>query len=58
MTSLTLYYDVTRYFAMDRDRRYERVKVAYDMLVKGEGENCLEEELPQVPRHFDGLVTS
>lgn len=26
-----------RYYAMDRDNRWERVKLAYDMLVKGEG---------------------
>jgi len=28
---------VGRYFAMDRDQRWERVKVAYDLLVRGEG---------------------
>ncbi len=27
-----------RYYAMDRDKRWERVKVAYDALVHGEGE--------------------
>jgi 2,3-bisphosphoglycerate-independent phosphoglycerate mutase len=27
-----------RYYAMDRDNRWERVKLAYDALVKGEGE--------------------
>jgi 2,3-bisphosphoglycerate-independent phosphoglycerate mutase len=26
-----------RYYAMDRDNRWERVKLAYDLLVKGEG---------------------
>jgi len=26
-----------RYFAMDRDNRWERVKLAYDVMVKGEG---------------------
>lgn len=26
-----------RYYAMDRDNRWERVKVAYDLLVRGEG---------------------
>ena len=26
-----------RYYAMDRDKRWERVKLAYDMLVNGEG---------------------
>lgn len=29
---------VGRYFAMDRDKRWERVKFAYDLLVKGVGE--------------------
>lgn len=29
---------VGRYYAMDRDKRWERVKVAYDLLVKGEGQ--------------------
>jgi len=28
---------VGRYYAMDRDKRWERVKLAYDMLVNGEG---------------------
>ena len=28
---------IGRYYAMDRDKRWERVKVAYDQLVKGEG---------------------
>ncbi|PRY14935.1 phosphoglycerate mutase [Pontibacter ummariensis] len=30
---------VGRYYAMDRDNRWERVKMAYDLLVKGEGEH-------------------
>lgn len=29
---------VGRYYAMDRDKRWERVKVAYDLIVKGVGE--------------------
>lgn len=28
---------IGRYYAMDRDKRWERVKKAYDLLVKGEG---------------------
>lgn len=28
---------IGRYYAMDRDKRWERVKVAYDLLVHGEG---------------------
>lgn len=31
--------DITgRYYAMDRDKRWERIKIAIDGLVKGEGE--------------------
>jgi len=29
-----------RYYAMDRDKRWERVKLAYDALVKGEGQRA------------------
>lgn len=29
---------IGRYYAMDRDNRWERVKLAYDVMVKGEGE--------------------
>lgn len=28
---------IGRYYAMDRDKRWERIKMAYDMLIKGEG---------------------
>ncbi len=31
-----------RYFAMDRDKRWERVKLAYDAMVKGEGEKGID----------------
>lgn len=31
---------IGRYYAMDRDKRWERVKVAYDLLVKGEGKQA------------------
>jgi 2,3-bisphosphoglycerate-independent phosphoglycerate mutase len=30
---------IGRYYAMDRDKRWERVKLAYDLLVKREGKN-------------------
>ena len=36
-TSAKLSTVVGRYYAMDRDERWERVKVCYDLLVKGEG---------------------
>ena len=31
---------IGRYYAMDRDKRWERVKIAVDGLVKGEGEKA------------------
>ena len=31
---------VGRYYAMDRDKRWERVKIAYDLLVSGEGKKA------------------
>src|SRR3546814_160852 len=40
----TLASAVGRYYAMDRDNRWERVKLAYDLLVKGEGKavDCIQ----------------
>ena len=32
---------VGRFYAMDRDKRWERVKVAYDLLVNGEGKDVV-----------------
>ena len=36
---------IGRYYAMDRDNRWERVKLAYDMMVKGEGKKST--DIPQ-----------
>jgi len=30
---------IGRYYAMDRDKRWERVRLAYDLMVKGEGQH-------------------
>jgi len=30
---------IGRYYAMDRDKRWERVKIAYDLLVRGKGDS-------------------
>lgn len=49
---------VGRYFAMDRDKRWERVKLAYDLLVKGEGEATSQAELPDlIRRRYDAGET-
>ena len=39
-----------RYYAMDRDKRFERTKIAFEALVKGTGENVPTEQLIAVRR--------
>lgn len=43
-----------RYYAMDRDRRWERVQVAYDALVHGEGETTADVLAVLRQRYADG----
>ena len=45
-----------RYYAMDRDKRWERVKVAYDALVKGVGEAATD-MAGAVQKSYDAEVT-
>jgi len=33
---------IGRYYAMDRDKRWDRIKLAYDLLTKGKGEKTLD----------------
>ncbi len=47
---------VGRYYAMDRDKRWERVKVAYDLLVKGEGTKATD-MVAAVQDSYDADVT-
>ena len=47
---------IGRYYAMDRDKRWERVKVAYDLLVKGEGEQA-KDMVAAVQQSYDNDVT-
>lgn len=35
-----------RYYAMDRDRQWERTRVAYEAMIGGEGEECEEDKVP------------
>ncbi len=47
---------VGRYYAMDRDKRWERIKVAYDLLVRGQGE--MVDDLPAaIRRSYEAGVT-
>ncbi|MCD8173333.1 MAG: 2,3-bisphosphoglycerate-independent phosphoglycerate mutase [Alistipes sp.] len=47
---------VGRYYAMDRDKRWERVKVAYDLLVNGIGEKATD-MVSAVQASYDAGVT-
>jgi 2,3-bisphosphoglycerate-independent phosphoglycerate mutase len=47
---------VGRYYAMDRDKRWERVKLAYDLLVSGTGVSAL--NIPgEIQRSYDQGIT-
>lgn len=46
-----------RYYGMDRDKRWERIKVAYDALVKGEGEQKTQDLLGSMKKSYDNGIT-
>lgn len=46
-----------RYFTMDRDKRWERIKVGYDALVKGEGEQKTQDMLAAIKKSYDDGTT-
>ncbi|WP_452232480.1 2,3-bisphosphoglycerate-independent phosphoglycerate mutase [Lacinutrix sp. MEBiC02595] len=45
-----------RYYAMDRDKRWERVKLAYDAMVNGEGEHSTN-ILKSIQENYDNDIT-
>ncbi len=47
---------IGRYYAMDRDKRWERIKDAYDLLVHGKGEACTD-VLKAIQDSYDAGVT-
>jgi len=47
---------VGRYYAMDRDKRWERVKIAYDLLVNGIGEKATD-VVQAIQNNYDLNVT-
>ncbi|WP_196885539.1 2,3-bisphosphoglycerate-independent phosphoglycerate mutase [Aureivirga sp. CE67] len=47
---------IGRYYAMDRDKRWERVKLAYDLLVHGTGEKTTN-ILEAIQKSYDNDVT-
>ncbi len=46
-----------RYYGMDRDKRWERVKVAYDAMVNGIGEKETTDVLAAIQESYDADVT-
>lgn len=47
---------VGRYYAMDRDKRWDRVKIAVDALVKGEGEKS-DDPVKAIEKSYENGVT-
>jgi 2,3-bisphosphoglycerate-independent phosphoglycerate mutase len=47
---------VGRYYAMDRDKRWERVKVAYDQLVNGEGKQVTDMVAAVADSYAEGVT--
>lgn len=47
---------IGRYYAMDRDNRWERVKEAYDLLVHGQGE-ATQDVIASVQNSYDNAIT-
>lgn len=47
---------IGRYYAMDRDKRWERVKLAYDLLVNGQGEKATD-AIEAVQKSYEGNTT-
>ena len=47
---------IGRYYAMDRDKRWERVKEAYDLLVKAEGKKAADMVLAMQESYDEGVT--
>ena len=47
---------IGRYYAMDRDKRWERTKLAYDLIVKGEGEKE-QDPVAAIQKSYDNEVS-
>lgn len=47
---------IGRYYAMDRDNRYERIKISYDALVRGKGEK-FEDPIEAIRASYDKGIT-
>jgi len=47
---------IGRYYSMDRDNRWERVKLAYDLLIKGEGKKVTNVETAVEESYKEGVT--
>ncbi len=48
---------IGRYFAMDRDKRWERTKLAWDAIVEGEGIICAQDPVDAIRPFYDSGTT-
>ena len=55
-TSAKLATIIGRYYAMDRDKRWERVKLAYDLIVHGTGERSTD-AVKSIQENYDKNIT-
>lgn len=55
-TNVKLASVIGRYYAMDRDKRWERVKLAYDLLVNGLGEHS-QDVIQSIQNSYDNDIT-
>lgn len=46
-----------RYFAMDRDRRWERIEKAYNALTEGDGTECILDPIASLQDQYDKGIT-
>lgn len=55
-TNVRLASVIGRYYAMDRDKRWERIKLAYDLLVNGLGEHS-QDVIKSIENSYDNDIT-
>ena len=48
---------VGRYYAMDRDKRWERTKLAYDLLMKGKAEAFTKDPVASIKEQYEKEIT-
>lgn len=48
---------IGRYYAMDRDKRWERVKKAYDLIVKGDADTYTEDPLGVLQKSYEAGIS-